>query len=785
MNLMRCKKGHFYDAEKYDTCPHCMDVNEKDILLPTELSLFKTQRVLGESRTSNVYCLIPKEKYALKVVDIIDSKMEAAVDHEYGIAQQLNGEKYFVDYYAMYKQNGKAYIVQPELRNLLTYIEVKQPNLQQILSIFEDITRAIICLEKKGIVHLDIKPTNIFVDASGNGKLGDFSTACEIIKFKENPFQGGTPKYFPPEVCEKSGYSGKEDMYSLEISMYYILSGGKYPYDFEEAETRTADAIYIVNDKIPEELQRIIVKATAYKPDDRYGNMLDFCDEIMRGRQNIKSETAFLVSGYYEADIAYTCMLPVESDEDRTVAGDHTSDAEKQVEKPHYENGGGAQGRRRALAEALLNGEPVAIGEDGSIRRKPITSSEENGTDSLNNNHKMAGGDGIQVPAGKLAGGPRICCACGARCNATARFCGNCGSSLDLFPEAQLAGPHSSMPDRTNDYPLGDDERGHLKTPSMNRGSESNYTQAVALFQYTGETTVLNQHAPLEISKVHFSAIAPRTLTKSEYTIIDIVMYQDAFRSVVDELIKEAALPVQEKKSGTVRVREGARVKIQLTSPDIEIEDNVEEQEWVGEYLTYNFAVMIPEKFAKRQVLFTATVYIDDLIATRLKFIAKCWSLRQQKIKVTQENVLSAFVSYASQDRNRVAMIVQGMQKARPDMDIFFDVESLRSGESWEEALWSEIDRRDTLFLCWSRNAAESPWVAREWKYCYEQKGAEAIEPIPLEPPSSCPPPEELKRKHFNDRLLYLIKAESNNKIKSTRTEEPEDTWDNSYDIWD
>lgn len=43
--------------------------------------------------------------------------------------------------------------------------------------------------------------------------------------------------------------------------------------------------------------------------------------------------------------------------------------------------------------------------------------------------------------------------------------------------------------------------------------------------------------------------------------------------------------------------------------------------------------------------------------------MAKCWSLRQQKINVTQENVLSAFISYASQDRNRVAMIVQGMQK--------------------------------------------------------------------------------------------------------------------------
>lgn len=386
----------------------------------------------------------------------------------------------------------------------------------------------------------------------------------------------------------------------------------------------------------------------------------------------------------------------------------------------------------------------------------------------------------IQVPPGKLAPGPCFCRKCGASCESGSRFCTHCGSSL-----APLSGAQASRRPGPMAYVSGDGARGPVKAPSMAYGSSASYTQPAASFQYARATNELNQHAPLEISKVHFSAIAPRTLTKGEYTIIDIVMYQDEFRSVVDELIKEAETPVQEKKSGVVRVKEGARVKIQLTSPDIEIENNIEEQEWVGEYLTYNFAVMVPEKFAKRQVLFTAAVYIDDLIATRLKFVAKCWSLRQQKIKVTQENVLSAFVSYASQDRNRVAMIVQGMQKARPDMDIFFDVESLRSGESWEDALWSEIDRRDTLFLCWSRNAAESPWVAREWKYCYEQKGAEEIEPIPLEPPSSCPPPEELKRKHFNDRLLYLIKAESENKVKRAKADEPEDTWNDWDDVWD
>lgn len=205
------------------------------------------------------------------------------------------------------------------------------------------------------------------------------------------------------------------------------------------------------------------------------------------------------------------------------------------------------------------------------------------------------------------------------------------------------------------------------------------------------------------------------------------------------------------------KVTEEARVRVVLSSPDVEIEDCEEEKIWQGEYLVFGFAVELPGNYAKKQILFTAAVYINDIIATKLKFIVKCSSWRKQKIMADREDVLSAFVSYASQDRNRVARIIQGMRKARPDMDIFFDIENLRSGESWQNTLQTEIDRRDILFLCWSHFAKQSKWVDTEWRYAFNQKGADGIEPIPLESPSVCPPPEELSKKHFNDKMLFII----------------------------
>ena len=272
-----------------------------------------------------------------------------------------------------------------------------------------------------------------------------------------------------------------------------------------------------------------------------------------------------------------------------------------------------------------------------------------------------------------------------------------------------------------------------------------------------------NQDGPkpeVDLKKVQFSAVAPKTFVKGEYTIIDIIMYEERFRHVVDELLRGADVPVKEAKSGIVQVSDRSTIRIELTSPDLEIEDHEETRQWQGGYLDFSFAVFLPEQYRKNQILFNAHVYVNDLIAAKLKFVAACTSPRQQKLSVSREDILSAFVSYASQDRNRVAAIIQGMKKARPDMDIFFDVDSLRSGDDWESALYREIERRDILFLCWSHFARQSKWVNEEWRYALAHKGIECIEPVPIEPPNICPPPEELSKKHFNDKLLYIIQAE-------------------------
>lgn len=264
---------------------------------------------------------------------------------------------------------------------------------------------------------------------------------------------------------------------------------------------------------------------------------------------------------------------------------------------------------------------------------------------------------------------------------------------------------------------------------------------------------------PPKVDSVQFSAVAPEKAVAGKYFPINIFMYEEYFRKSIEDIVLSFGEKTKERKSGYRDVERNSMVKVILSSPDFTIEDDIEEQIWNGKYINFEFVVKIPSNFINEQILFIASIYVNDIIATKLKLIIECKGIPKHNIKITRTDVSSAFISYASQDRNRVATVIQGIKIARPDMDIFFDVESLRSGQKWEEILKNEIDNRDILFLCWSKAAKDSEWVDKEWRYALEKKGEEGIEPVPIDTPDICPPPPELQQKHFNDKLLYIIKS--------------------------
>ncbi len=264
---------------------------------------------------------------------------------------------------------------------------------------------------------------------------------------------------------------------------------------------------------------------------------------------------------------------------------------------------------------------------------------------------------------------------------------------------------------------------------------------------------------PTTVDSVQFSAVFQEKAEKGRYLPVNIIMYEDAYRSVVDFAKESIKLGSKEVHGGYHDIERNSSIKVVLSSPDVSIGEQAEERVWNGKYLNFEFAVMFPDDYNKKQALLKAAVYVNGVILTRLNLIVDYEEGCKPDVSITRSDVKSVFVSYASQDRDRVAARIQGMKKVREDLDIFFDIENLKSGQIWEEKLKSEIENRDMLYLCWSKHARESEWVDKEWRYALEKKGEDCIDPIPIDAPEECPPPAELNKKHFNDKMLYIIKA--------------------------
>ncbi|MBQ5672199.1 MAG: protein kinase, partial [Oscillospiraceae bacterium] len=208
-------------------------------------------------------------------------------------------------------------------------------------------------------------------------------------------------------------------------------------------------------------------------------------------------------------------------------------------------------------------------------------------------------------------------------------------------------------------------------------------------------TCALSAPAPIpapSINEVQFSAIAPETAEKGDYTMVQLYMYEQDYAYIVDDAAEEFDTSVVRKNSGIFEVEKHAKVKVILTSPDVEIIDNEAEQIWYGKYLVFDFAFELPYGFSKKQILLKAAVYINDLPVTRLMLKLKTGAAQTEKIRLERQDVTHVYMSYAREDQAKVAGLVQAIQAVRPEWEVFFDVYSLKCGSDWEQTLYKNLD---------------------------------------------------------------------------------------------
>lgn len=291
------------------------------------------------------------------------------------------------------------------------------------------------------------------------------------------------------------------------------------------------------------------------------------------------------------------------------------------------------------------------------------------------------------------------------------------------------------------------------------KGSDDDFGCAMDDLGSDDDFTKTDSSESVAVSDVEVSAVAPKQMQVGEYSIVTVTLYAEQYRKIVDDMIAQSSDPVQEKHGSPMQAQDHAKITVSLSADGVDIEEEQQIQYWNQKYLIFDFPVILKSDWKKTTVLFKGVISINDVPASKISFLVKCRDYKVQQPEIKRRDIHSAFVSYSRRDISQVAFVMMGIRKARPDLEMFFDVESMHSGEDWEKRIKREIDEKDILFLCWSVHASKSAWVDREWRYAYERKGADGIDPIPLESAQKCPPPKELEKKHFNENLLFIVES--------------------------
>ncbi len=250
-----------------------------------QIGRYEIIQELGKGEMASVYLArdpFIKRKIAIKILAYELTQDPLSLDFFYQEAEAIASLEHptIVPIYDFGLHGVQPYIVMRHMPNGSLKSRLKRRGLTQpeLCDLMGRIAEGLDAAHQLGIVHRDVKPSNILFNQANEAFLTDFGLA----KFtqRKSGMTGtllvGTPEYMSPEQAQRLPVDGRSDIYSLGIILYLILTG-RHPF---RAATpgRTASAhihapvpsVRSVIAELPTMWDVIVRRALAKSPDERY-----------------------------------------------------------------------------------------------------------------------------------------------------------------------------------------------------------------------------------------------------------------------------------------------------------------------------------------------------------------------------------------------------------------------------------------------------------------------------------------------------------------------------------
>lgn len=251
---------------------------------------------LGEGKGGNVYLGLSKKnkKVAVKSLNPIFSSTDMMVKRfffEADVIKKLE-HPYIVEGYEVLDKNKKYFLIQEyvEGSSLEEYVERYGTfSWKDLRPIIQKIAEALAYAHTCQIIHRDIKPSNILLTVEKIPKLTDFgiSKSLELsdMNLTEQGQTVGTPKFMAPEICSGRPCSPRTDIYSLGVSLYWLLSK-RYPIEGGTTkeilinhilqQVRSLKELILVPLEVSDWVDRMLKK----NPEERYASIAELLEAL-------------------------------------------------------------------------------------------------------------------------------------------------------------------------------------------------------------------------------------------------------------------------------------------------------------------------------------------------------------------------------------------------------------------------------------------------------------------------------------------------------------------------